>query len=859
MTATPSPRDAGSTSHNRLHVRVQLLLAAVLAALLLIVGVSLWLLRAEALSEGQRRTENLAHILGDHLALTVSAVDTALTQLALHSRRVGGPTAESSAWMPVLESLQANMAGIGSFTVTDVEGKIVHSTVTTVVGQSRADQFLFRELAANEAAAMVADTPFRSVRSGHMLIPLGRRLTTPDGQFAGIVVATLEPALLRDFYRSVDVGRSGLVWVLHPDGRVVFREPSLADPIGEPARDNPLILRARTEPRGDLRGSFTPDGPVYLSAYRHIAQPALVVAVSLAERDVLAAWRRQAAVAGSIMVSIACLLILAALHLGREIRARVDAEERASAHAGELATALVERDQANAELRASQVRFQAIMDHTPLLVFVRDLDGRYTFVNRAAQQWLAATSRPEIGKRLQDIMSSEAAQKADDVNRQVISTKAPIQHEWTLDTPIGKRTLLSTKFPLVDDAGNIWGLGVISTDITDQKHAEAQLAHAQRMEAVGQLTGGIAHDFNNMLTAILLNADVLASQIQSDTLRPLAEAMRAAAERGADLTRRLLAFGRRQTLVPRATDVNELLFGMEPLMQRTLGEHIDIRFQRGEGVWAATVDAAQLENAIVNLAVNARDAMPEGGRLTIETANVELDGDFAKVNPDVRPGQYVMIAVSDTGLGMPADVVAHAFEPFYTTKDVGKGTGLGLSMVYGFVKQSGGHVRIYSEVGIGTTVRLYLPRAERDAACAVAPPPSPRELAGGHETILLVEDDPLVRAHTETQLRALGYEVVTAEHAKAAIDLVDRGCTPDLLFTDMVMPGGLNGQELALRLRQRWPDLRVLYTSGYAHGAFDSAGQDPAGGAPMLAKPFRRRDLAAKVREVLDAPVAAAS
>src|SRR5262249_21865107 len=272
-----------------------------------------------------------------------------------------------------------------------------------------------------------------------------------------------------------------------------------------------------------------------------------------------------------------------------------------------------------------------------------------------------------------------------------------------------------------------------------------------------------------------------------------------------------------------------------------------------------TVDAGQLENAILNLAVNARDAMPDGGWLTIETSNVELDEDFTAINPDVRPGQYVLIVVSDTGVGMSPDVVAHAFEPFYTTKDIGKGTGLGLSMVYGFVKQSGGHVRIYSELGIGTVVRLYLPRSERSAASSVPSAASPSELAGGRERILFVEDDPLVRAHTEVQLRTLGYDVVTAENATAALELVERGCKPDLLFTDMVMPGGLNGRELALRLRQRWPELRVLYTSGYAHGAFEAVSADPADGAHMLAKPYRRRDLAAKVREVLDAPVAAAS
>jgi CheY-like chemotaxis protein len=342
--------------------------------------------------------------------------------------------------------------------------------------------------------------------------------------------------------------------------------------------------------------------------------------------------------------------------------------------------------------------------------------------------------------------------------------------------------------------------------------------------------------------------------------------MRLAAEHGADLTGRLLAFGRRQTLVPRPTDVNALLGDMEPLMQRTLGEHIEIRLQRGQELWPATIDRGQLESAVLNLAVNARDAMPDGGRLTIETANAELDEGYAAINPDMRPGDYVMIAVSDTGTGMSADVLARAFEPFFTTKDVGKGTGLGLSMVYGFVKQSEGHARIYSEVGVGTVVRLYLPRSKEVVTKAPSPATAPPGLPTGTETILLVEDDSLVRGYAAAQLGALGYRVVTAENARQAIEAIERGCVPDLLFTDMIMPGGMNGRELAEHLLARRSGLKVLYTSGYAHDVIDGRPESPPQTSHqvkhpvrhLLGKPYRRRDLATKVREVLDEPSVAA-
>jgi PAS domain S-box-containing protein len=380
---------------------------------------------------------------------------------------------------------------------------------------------------------------------------------------------------------------------------------------------------------------------------------------------------------------------------------------------------------------------------------------------------------------------------------------------------------------------------------------EAQLRRAQRLEAVGQLTGGVAHDFNNLLTIILGNAEMLAEALEDDRLRVLAEMTQTAAERGSELTGRLLAFARRQPLDPAPTDVNALLAEMDGLLRRTLGGEVQIETVRGGGLWRALVDGAQLESAVLNLCINARDAMPDGGRLTIETGNVFLDQAYADSAEEVAPGQYVMVAISDTGAGMAPEIAARAFEPFFTTKPVGRGSGLGLSMVFGFAKQSRGHVKIYSEPGQGTTVRLYLPRAHQAAATVPQPQPAQR-VEGGGETVLVAEDDPMVRSHVAALLRDLGYRVIAVADAAAALDTLRGGAAVDLLFTDVVMPGGINGRELAERARALRPGLPVLFTSGYTENAIVHHGRlDP--GVLLLAKPYRRRELAAKIRQALDA------
>lgn len=808
-------------------------------------SVVLWWQYDQTLLDEQRRMENLAHVLSEHLERTFGPIESALNQLVVYSERIGGPHAPREAWAPVLAATMSGLSGIGSLNVIDADGTVTLSTNPVVTGTTRRDRFLYRRLREDPNSGLVIAPSAPSANYSGVIIPVGRALRDREGRFIGLLAATFQPDRLRGFYEAIDVGPHGIIQLLHPDGYLLFRQPLAGHSAGEPLADNVILSAWRNgSERGFLRAPIEAGGETYLTAWRTLMRPPLMVAVSIEQRDALASWRTEVVVVAAEAAGVALMLAIAGLWITASSRAH--------------ARIVGERDQADAALRTSQSQFQAIMDHTPVLVFVKDAEGRYLFVNRAAERWAGAIRTPAIGMRTRDVMSKEGADDVEKADRKVFETKAPLQRELTVETPIGRRTLLSVKFPLMDATDSVSAVGTIVTDITDQKLAEDRLAQAQRMEAIGQLTGGVAHDFNNMLTAILLNADVLAAQIQNDGLRQLAEAMRHAAEHGADLTRRLLAFGRRQTLVPQATDINELLRDMEPLMQRTLGEHIEIAFLRGGDLWPATVDRAQLENAILNLAVNARDAMPDGGQLTIETANAELDEDFAASNPDVQPGCYIMVAVGDTGAGMSPDVIARAFEPFFTTKDVGKGTGLGLSMVYGFVKQSDGHVRIYSEVGVGTVVRLYLPRSKDVATAVPAPAAAPAELPTGTETILLVEDDALVRTYASAQLRALGYRVVAAENAQRAIEAVEQGCAPDLLFTDMIMPGGMNGRDLAERLRRFRPGLKVLYTSGYAHGAIDGAPDNAAPVGHLLGKPYRRRGLASKVREVLDEQAAAA-
>jgi signal transduction histidine kinase len=511
------------------------------------------------------------------------------------------------------------------------------------------------------------------------------------------------------------------------------------------------------------------------------------------------------------------------------------------------------RRKAEEELRRRTAFFEAQVDSAVDGILVVDGQGRKILQNQRLNDLMKIP--PEIAANPDDTRQRQFVrtivkdpdqfrQKVDDLNSHPDEVMRDVVE--LLDGAILDRY----SAPVKDKAGNYYGRIWTFRDITEQRQLEAQLRQAQKMEAVGQLTGGIAHDFNNLLTVILGCSEFLGEEVkQNPHLGKLAAMISSAARRGADLTHRMLAFGRRQTLQPMTVDVNRLIAGMEDILHRTLSEEIELEVIYGQEVCEATVDLAQLESALLNLCVNARDAMTGSGKLTIETGHTALDADYARLNPEVVPGEYILIAVSDTGCGISPENMSRVFEPFFTTKEIGKGTGLGLSMVYGFVKQSQGHIKIYSELGRGTSVKLYLPRASQESEL---PGPDARPLADlrGAEVILLVEDDEPLREFAKSQLAYLGYRVLEAANGNDALTLVREHKEIDLLFTDLVMPGGLTGRELALLACQINPTLKVLYCSGYAGIAIHLQGLLDKD-VQLLNKPYTRLELAKRIRGAL--------
>jgi PAS domain S-box-containing protein len=510
------------------------------------------------------------------------------------------------------------------------------------------------------------------------------------------------------------------------------------------------------------------------------------------------------------------------------------------------------RQQAEEEARRSEQRFRDYAETASDWFWETGPDHVFTYVSdRFAGFGMdpAAT----IGRRRFDAATDhEAEPQKWSEHIAVLERHEPFrQFEYRGRDKAGRTRYFSVNGrPVFAADGRFLGYRGTATDLTRQHEAEERLRQSQKMDAIGQLTGGVAHDFNNVLTVITGTIEILQEGLADrPQLAAIAQLIDDAATRGAEITSQLLTFARRQPLDPREIDVNGLVTETARLLKPILGEHVSIETALAPDVWCAMADPSQLSSAIINLAVNARDAMKGGGRLTLQTANAELDAADGSDDREVKPGDFVMIAVADTGHGIPAEIRDRVFEPFFTTKGVGHGTGLGLSMVYGFARQTGGTVRIESQEGRGTVVRLYLPRSLGEA---VTPPAPVRGsgLPGGHETILVVEDDPLVQGYAIAQLGSLGYRTMVASDGAAALALVDQGAAFDLLFTDVIMPGGMNGKELAEAIRKRRPAMKVLFTSGYADSAIVHDGHlDP--GVALLKKPYRKAELSQKIRDVL--------
>ncbi len=522
-----------------------------------------------------------------------------------------------------------------------------------------------------------------------------------------------------------------------------------------------------------------------------------------------------------------------------------------------------EQDRSERELAGSYQLLQSLIDGMPEFIALKDGDGRYLFVNRVFEEWYAVDRKDAIGKTMYDFLPKEEADTYAAEESMAASDQTVRHREVVARWRDGvERNTIMIRFPVFDADGNIVARGSSARDVTEFRRAEAeaakaqaQLRQAQKMEAVGQLTGGVAHDFNNLLAAIMGNLELLITRAGDDPMIvKFADRAMAAGSRGAELTHRLLAFSRRQALDPKPTNINHLVAGMRDLLDRSLEANIQIHEISGSGLWLCEIDPGQMENAILNLSINARDAMPQGGRLTIETSNVHMDAALAQTLGDAVPGDYVLLTISDTGTGMPPVLIEQAFDPFFTTKRIGEGSGLGLSMVYGFVRQSGGYTRILSTEGQGTTIELYLPKSNAPAQQADQIVETPPARAKPGETVMVVEDDEDVRAVNVSFLEGFGYRVFEAGTADDAMAQMQPSSRIDLLLTDIVLPGSIDGRELAARVQGLMPETKILFMSGYAQNHLD-AGSGAGSGIRLLKKPFVGRTLAEEVRQVLDTPI----
>jgi PAS domain S-box-containing protein len=868
--------------------------------------------RAQMHREAQQQIESAGYLLADHAGRLFEVSDVALLSASalVKDRKL----AESDRAEDVFQQLQIiarSLPYIEDVWINDETGELRLTTFGFPSPRSNAaDRDSFIAVREPQSQMYVGERIVGRVTLRPTFL-VARRLEGADRSFRGMVSVTADLAYFNDYWSRVRLPYDARVTILRGKSwDILAQHPAPADT--QPFAPVPIdaIRAAMGNPPspGGLVDRSDPAGP-RLASLKQVGTLPLYMLVSVSEAAVNRAWLGRMGTYGTF--AVLALLALSVLTLfgfrqaKREQMAAAALDSARQALADANAGLEVTVAQRTEELRTSEARFRLILESaTDYAIITMDLSGVVTEWNVGARNVLGWERHQAVGEHVRMIFVPEdrtAGLPETEIGRALTDGRCS-DERWHLRRDGSRFFAIGTLVPMAAENGRPLGFLKILRDRTEQfaieearrtmnetlerlvgertaelasanerlvaeaaqrERAEEQLRQSQKMEAVGRLTGGVAHDFNNLLTVVTGNLDMLRRRLGQPSdprvLRHIDHASEGAT-RAAALTYRLLAFSRQQPLAPVAVDPNKLVAGISDLLRRTLGENIAVETVLAGGLWRTHVDPNQLENAILNLAVNARDAMPDGGKLTIETANAYLDEDYARDRPDVKPGQYVLIAVADAGSGMTQEVVAKAFEPFFTTKPVGKGTGLGLSQVYGFAKQSNGHAAIYSEVGLGTTVKLYLPRF-RQAADDPATLVSSREQApkrstlqgsvGRGEVILVVEDEQIVREFSVLALEEAGFTVLAAEDGPSGLALLDAHPEVTLLFTDVVLTGPLNGRKVADEALRRRPLLRVLFTTGYTRNAIIHHGRLDEG-VQFIGKPFTAVALAERVRQILD-------
>lgn len=832
---------------------------SLILAFLIAAGSIIWDSRERDIAAAEQALVQYSLTLAETTARTIQGLDLILTGGQADIADAGIATSDdlhdafgSEAIHRLLLDRIRDVSQIDALSIVDGKGRIVNFTRDwpAPVYLDVSDRDYYIALRDTPGLGPVIGEPVLNRTTGEHTMFLARRLDGPGGEFIGVIVGVIKTKYFEDFYRIIAPGEDATISLFRRDGMLLARHPDSASFVGKSFGGQPLFTQILAN--ADFGIVHTPasafDGAARIMAPRVVKNYPLIINVTNSKKAILGRWQGKTLFILLMTGAATALIVLSGVLLAKQFgdRLRMTRLQAAQEEANRAATQI---GQLNATLDANLQQLRAITDNLPVLIAYVDDQRKTRFINKTGELWYGRPAEEILGKS-----SSELAGRPHLVATEVLFeelSRGPVRYERVIRHTDGTSRVIDVlNVPDIGPDNRVRGYYSLRTDITDRRETEERLRQSQKLEAIGELTGGVSHDFNNLLQVILGNSELLVEGLaEQPHLRALAEMSRTAAEHGAELTHRLLAFARRQALEPKVINPNDLIANMDRLLRRALREDIEFAFIQGEGLWQALVDSSQLEGALLNLCINARDAIEGGGRVVIETANVHLGQDYCDRTLEVTPGPYVMIAVSDNGKGISPENLDHVFDPFFTTKEVGKGTGLGLSMVYGFVKQSQGHIKIYSEVGHGTTVRIYLPKAG-SAADVIEKADDPLPDLGGSEIILVVEDDDLVRDHVQGQLVKLGYQVICASDAAAAMEIIRERADIDLLFTDVIMPGGMNGRDLAEAACKLRPAIKVLYTSGYTEDTIIHGGRLDKG-IHLLSKPYKRIDLAQKVRAVL--------